>query len=152
MPITVFCTSSNKSEMKGDTTQFVQKPNLRINYIESKKEEDFDMKNHNRIKNLKEAISIQDACNKNYVDNKFNDPSITKNTTNINLNDKNFSNARFIQVNQLAQIDSYPTAKLYVDNAIDESSLVRTIQDSFNNHNLSNINSIFLYNQAANDN
>ena len=45
------------------------------------------------------------------------------------MNDRNISNARFIQVNQLPQIDSHLTAKLYVDiaisNSIDESSLLR---------------------------
>ena len=62
------------------------------------------------------------------------------------------TNARFIQVNQLPQIDSHLTAKLYVDNAIDESSLVRNNQDNdFNNNNLTNINSITLNTQAVND-
>ena len=45
------------------------------------------------------------------------------------------------------------TAKLYVDNSIDESSLVRNNQDNdFNNSNLTNINSITLNKQAENDN
>ena len=35
---------------------------------------------------------------KNYVDNKFNDPSIIRNTVHIDLNDRNITNARFIQV------------------------------------------------------
>ena len=52
-----------------------------------------------------------------------------KNSAHIGLNDRNITNARFIQVNQLPQIDSHLTAKLYVDNAIsdsvDESSLLR---------------------------
>ena len=61
--------------------------------------------------------------NKNYVDSKFNDP--IKDTEHIDLNDRNFTNARFIQVNQLPQIDTDLTAKLYVDNAIDEPSLLR---------------------------
>ena len=66
-----------------------------------------------------------------------------KNTAHIDLNDRNITNARFIQVNQLPQIDSHLTAKLYVDNAIDETSLVRNNQDNdFGNYNLSNINSI----------
>ena len=43
----------------------------------------------------------------------------------MDLNDRNTTNARFIQVNQLPQIDSHSTAKLYVDNAIDEPSLLR---------------------------
>ena len=41
----------------------------------------------------------------------------------------NLTNARFIQVNQLPQIDSHLTAKMYVDNAIDESSLLRLDAD-----------------------
>ena len=39
-----------------------------------------------------------------------------------------------------------------MDNAVDEISLVRNNQDnSFNNHNLTNINSITLKTQAVND-
>ena len=76
-----------------------------------------------------------------------------KNTAHIDLNDRNITNARFIQVNQLPQIDSHLTAKLFVDIAIDESSLVRNIQDNdFNKNNLTNINSIALNTQAVNDN
>ena len=45
------------------------------------------------------------------------------------MNDRNVTNARFIQVNQLPQIDSHLTAKLYVDNSIDESSLLRLDPD-----------------------
>ena len=89
----------------------------------------------------------------NYVDNLFSDPSIIKNTIHIDLNDRNITNARFIQVIQWPQIDSHLTPKLYVDNAIDEQSLVRNIQDNdFNNYNLTNIKSITLNKQAENDN
>ena len=86
-----------------------------------------------RIKNLPDPISIQEAASKKYVDNKFNDSSIIKNTEYIDLNDRNNTNARFIQVNQLSQIDSQLTVKRYVDNtisnAIDESSLLRLDPD-----------------------
>ena len=62
------------------------------------------------------------------------------------------TNARFIQVKQLPQIDSQLTAKLYVDKAIDELSLARSYQDKdFNNNNLTNINSNTLNKQAEND-
>ena len=45
------------------------------------------------------------------------------------------------------------TAKLYVDNSIDKSSLVRNNKDNdFGNYNLTNINSITLNKQAENDN
>ena len=69
------------------------------------------------------------------------------------MNDRNITNARFLQVNQWPQIDSHLTAKLYVDNSIDEPSLVRNNQDNdFGNYNLTNINSITLNKQAENDN
>ena len=125
MPNNVFGNSSNNSEQKIDTSLFVNKPYLRTNYIESNIEEDVDLKNQFRIKNVPDPISIREVCSKNYVDNLFNDSSIIKNTAHIDLNDRNITNARFIQVNQLPQIDSHLTAKLYVDNSIDDSSLVR---------------------------
>ena len=153
MPINVFGNSSNNSDNKIDTSLFVQKPYLRTNYLESNIEEDIDLKNQFRIKNLPDPISIREAASKNYVDNLFNDPSFLKNNAHIDLNDRNITNARFIQVNQLPQIDSHLTAKLYVDNSIDESSLVRNNKDNdFGNYNLTNINSITLNKQAENDN
>ena len=76
-----------------------------------------------------------------------------KHNAHIYLNDRNITNARFIQVNQWPQKDSHLTPKLYVDKALDESSLVRKIQDNdFSNNNLTNINSITLNTQAVNDN
>ena len=153
MPINVFGNSSNNSDNKIDTSLFVQKPYLRTNYIESNIDEDIDLKNQYRIKNLPDPISIREAASKNYIDNLFNDPSIVKNTEHIDLNDRNITNARFIQVNQWPQSDSHLTAKLYVDTEIDQSSLVRNNQDNnFNNNNLTNINSITLNKQAENDN
>ena len=129
MPINIFGNSSNNSENKIDTSLFVQKPYLRANYIEASIEEDIDLKNQFRIKNLPDPISIGEPVSKSYVDNKFNDPSTIKNTAHIDLNDRKITNARFIQVNQLCQIDSHLTPKRYVDNAIsyaiDESSLLR---------------------------
>ena len=75
-----------------------------------------------------------------------------KNNANIDLNDRNIFNARFIQVIQLPQIDSHLIAKLYVDNAIDESSLSGNNQDNdFGNYILTNINSITLNTQAIKD-
>ena len=98
---------------------------FRTNYTESNIEEDIDLKKQYRIKNLPGPISIREAVSKNYVDSFFNDPSMLKNNAHKGLNDRNNTNARFIQVNQLSQIDSHLTAKLYVDNSIDELSLLR---------------------------
>ena len=143
MQINVFGNFSNNSDNKNDTSLFVRKPYLRSNYIEANIEEGIDLKNQYRIKNLPDALSIREPASKKCADNLFNDPSVLKNTAYINLNDRNITNARFNQVNQMPQIDSHLTAKLYVDNAIDEISLVRNNQDNdFNKNNLTNINSI----------
>ena len=153
MPNNVFKNSSNNSDNKIDTSLFVQKPYLRHNYKEANIEEDIDLKNQFRIKNLPDPLSIREAASKNYVDNLFNNPSISKITEHIDLNDRNITNARFIQVNQWPQIDSHLTAKLYVDTEIDQSSLVRNNQDNdFININLTNTNSITSNTQAVNDN
>ena len=153
MPINVFGNSSNNSDNKIDTSLFVQKPYLRSNYIESNVEENIDMKNQYKITNLPDPISIREPAPKHYVDNLFNDPSIIKNNAHIDLNDRNITNARFIQVNQLPRIDSHLTAKLYADTEIDQPSLVRNNQDNdFGNYNLTNINGITLNKQAEKDN
>ena len=111
------------------------------------------MKNQFRIKKLSDPISTREATSKNYVDKLFNDLSILKNTAHTDLNDRNITNARFIQDIQLPQIDYHLTAKLYVDNALDETSVVRKNQvKDFNNNNLTNMNSITLNKQAENDN
>ena len=152
MPINVLGNTSHDINNKFDTSLFVQKPFLRTNYLEAYLEEDIDLKNQNRIEILPDPISTREPASKNYVDHLFNDPSIIKNTEHIDLNDRNITNARFIQVNQVYQIDSLLTAKLYVDKAIDEKSLVRNNQDSdFNNNIRTKINSITLNTQAVND-
>ena len=45
MPINVFGNSSNNSDLRIDTSLFVQKRYLRSKYIESNVEEDIDFKN-----------------------------------------------------------------------------------------------------------
>ena len=62
MPINVFDNSSSNNDNKIDTSLFVQKPYLRTNYIESNIEEDIDLKNQYRIKNLPDPISIREAA------------------------------------------------------------------------------------------
>ena len=84
MPINVFRNSSSSYDngKKIDTSLFVQKPYLRTKYIEANIEEDIDLTNQYRDKNLPDRISMQEPASKNYVDNKFTDPSI-KRTLNI---------------------------------------------------------------------
>ena len=129
MPINVFGNFSNNYDNKIDTSLFVQKPYLRTNYIESNIEEDIDLKNEYRIKNIPDPISTTEACSKKYVDNLFNDPSIIKNTAHVDFNDKNLDNVRFVKVNSMPAVGEHLTAKYYVDNVIsnrvNEKSLLR---------------------------
>ena len=68
MPINVFGNSnSNNSDNKIDTSMFVQKTYLRHNYIEADIEEDIDLKNQYRIKNLPDPLSIREAASKNML-------------------------------------------------------------------------------------
>ena len=70
MPINVFGNSnSNDNGKKTDTSLFVQKPYLRTNYIEANIEEDIDLKNQNRIKNLLILYRYENQFQKKYVDN-----------------------------------------------------------------------------------
>ena len=91
------------------------------------------MKNQFRIKNLPDPISIKEAATKKYVDNKFNDPSIIKNTTHVDFNDKNLDNVRFVKVNSMPAVGEHLTAKYYVDNAISdkEADQVKVTINSF---------------------
>ena len=81
MPINVFGNSSTSHDNgnKIDTSIFVQKPYWRTNYMESKFEDDFDMKNQFKIKTLPCPQKNSDAVCKSYVDKIFNDSSIKKN-------------------------------------------------------------------------
>ena len=106
MSINVFGNSnSNNSDNKNDTSLFVKKPCLRTNYIEANIEEDIDIKNQFRIKNLPDLISTKDCCSKNYVENNFNHPSIIKNTAHVDFNNKDLNNVRFIKVNSMPTLE-----------------------------------------------
>ena len=88
--------NSHNNGNKIDTSLLVQKPYLRTNYVEINLEEDIDLRDQFRIKNLPDPISIREAASKKYVDNLFSDPSRLKNNAHISLNDRNINNARFI--------------------------------------------------------
>ena len=106
---------------------------LRKNYKESNIEEDTDLKDRCRIKNLTDPISIREASSKNYSNSFFNDPNRIKNTTHVDFNDKNLDNVRFIKVNSFPALEEQLTPKYYVENAItdgvDEKSLLRLDPD-----------------------
>ena len=160
MPINVFGNSnSNNSDNKIDTSLIVQKPYLRHNYIESNIEEDIDLKNQFRIKNLPDPISIREAASKNYVDNYIEKTSIVRNNKDNDFGNYNFSNINSITLNTQTENDNEVITKAYVDqfhqekersrrdlglDFYDESNnLVKNNQDNdFNDNKLTNIDSI----------
>ena len=74
--------NSNNSDNKKDNFLFVRKPYLRKNCIEDNIEEDIELKRQCRNKTLPDPVIIREAASKNYVDNRYNGPSIIKNTVN----------------------------------------------------------------------
>ena len=118
---------------------------MRTKCIETDIEEDIDLKKYYRIKNLLDPISIREPASKNYVDNVFK--------SDIDFNDVKLENIKFVKVNHQPAVNEHLTPKVYVDNALDELSLIRNIQDKdFINHDLTIKNSITLNTQAVNDN
>ena len=73
MPIDVFGNSSKNSVNKIDKNLFVRKHYLRAKYIRTSIEEDIDLKNQYRIKNIAHPINDKDSVNKIYVDKKTSD-------------------------------------------------------------------------------
>ena len=68
----------------------------------------------------------------------------------IDFNGKKVENIKFAKVKYAPTVESHLPPKIYVDNAIDETSLVKKIQDNdFNNYILTNINSITLNIEAV---
>ena len=73
--------------------------------------------------------TIRGVPTKNYVDNKFNNPSMIKNTDHVDFNDKTLDNVHSIKVNHYPTLDEQLTPKFYVDNfvydRVDEAYLLR---------------------------
>ena len=137
MIIVLHSSSSHDNGKKTDTSLFVQRPYLRSEYIEADIEENIDSKNQFKTKNLPDLFGIREGVSKDDVDNKIN--------KDIDFRDKNLNKKEFVKVNYQPAKYSHSTAKTYVDNAIDEISLVRNIQDDdFNIHKLTNIKLILL--------
>ena len=70
---------------------------------------------------------------KSYVDSRINDPSIIRNNTHVDFNDKNLDNVRLVKVNSLPAVREHLTLQIYVDEDIsfwlDELSLLRLDPD-----------------------
>ena len=94
MPINVFGSTSQNVENETDWFFFVQKTCFRTNYKET--EESIDLKNQKEIENLPSPLFPQDAAWNAYVDNKFNDLSIIKNSAHVDFNDENVDKVRLV--------------------------------------------------------
>ena len=116
-------------ENKNDISLFVLKFYLRNIYKESNIEEDINLRNHFRIKNLPCLDQNSDTVCKFFVDSALNDPNIIKNIADVDLKHKNFNNVRYFQVNALPAINQHLSPKQNVDNSLDESSLLRLNPD-----------------------
>ena len=109
MPISVLDTILANAEIRIDISLFVQRPYLGNNYLEHNNEEDIDMKNQYKIKNLKDPIRIREAASKKFVDTLFNDPNMIKHTSHVEFNDKNLNEIRFIKIKSLPAINQHRT-------------------------------------------
>ena len=169
MPNNVFGNSSNNSEQKIDTSLFVQKPYLRTNYTEANIEEDIDLKNKYRIKNIPDPINIQEAASKNYVDNSLDVPSLVRNNQDNDFGNYNLTNINSITLNKPAENDDEVITKTYVDQFHQEnersrrdvgidfynesSDLVKNNQDNdLNDSKLTNLDSITINRNPILDN
>ena len=169
MPINVFGNSSNNFEQKIDTSLFVQKPYLRSNYIEANIEEDIDLKNQYKIKNLIYPINLHDACNKNYFNNSIDETSLIRNNKNNDFGNYNLTNINSITLNNQPINDNEVVTKSYVDQFHNDNErsrrdlgidfynesniLVKNNQDiDLNDNKLTNINSITINNKPTDDN
>ena len=169
MPINVFGNSSHDNNNKIDTSLFVQKPYLRTKYIEANIEEDIDFKNQLRIKNLPDPTNLQDACNKNYIDNAIDEVSLVRNNKDNDFGNYNLTNINTITLNKPAENDNEVITKAYVDQfhqknersqrdlGIDfyneSNNLVKNNENNdFNDNKLTNIDSIQVNRNPISDN
>ena len=135
-----------------NTNTGVSKSYVRANYIESNIEEDIDLKNQFKIKNLPNPINLQDPATKYYVDNKTNNivneidnNTIVRNNKNTNFNNITFTGLESIYVNRDPNFPLEVSTKQYTDDSIDESTIVRNNKNNdLNNNELNNIKSISL--------
>ena len=81
------------------------------------------------IKNSTCPVENTDAACKYYAARGLNDPSIIKNNTHLDFNDKNHDIVRFAKINSLSAVWGHLALKFYVYEAIyhsvKESSLLR---------------------------
>ena len=87
--------------------------------------------------------TIIELPTKNCVDNKFNDPSMIKNTDHADFNNNYLDNVRMITVTELPEWPNELTSKFYVDRALSELlSYVNELHEI--NRNKRDLSSVFI--------
>ena len=120
------------------TNTGITKGYIKVNYIESNMEEDIDMKNQFKIKNLPNPTNLQDPATKFYVDSKTNNlvsiseldnNSIVRNNKNNNFNGNTITGLESVYVNRDPNFPLELSTKQYTDDSIDEQSILRLHKD-----------------------
>ena len=89
-------------------------------------------------------LILQKVLQKQTVDIRFNDPSITRNSAHVDLKDKDLDNNSLVQLNSSPTVRERLTSKLNFHNAIKEPKLAGISQKiDFDNHSLTNLSIIF---------
>ena len=87
------------------------------------------MKNQFKFKNLPSTVNSADCVPKSHEDGIINDPSIMRNISHVDFNNKNVDNPKFVKVTSYPAVGGHLTSKYYLDEAlfksVDESSLSR---------------------------
>lgn len=122
------------SSGSSNSTTGITRSYVRANYIESNMEEDIDMKQQYKMKNLPTPTNEFDAVNKQYVDQKsydyvpiseYDNTTIVRTNKNNNFNGNTIQGCESIYVNRDPQYDLELTTKQYVDTSIHQNSLLR---------------------------
>ena len=85
MPINIFGSATGNSFKIVDTSNFVQRAYLRSIYFDSDIEEHIDMENQLKNRKRPSAVVSKEAAPMTYVDQKFDNPIIQKDTAPVDL-------------------------------------------------------------------
>ena len=116
----------------------VTKSYVRANYIESSMEEDIDMENQFKIKNLSNPTNLQNLATKSSVASKtdnlvpiseLDNNSIVRNNKINNFNGNTTTGLESVYANRDPNFPLELSTKQYTDGSIDEQSILRLHQD-----------------------